>query len=129
METTLFDTKSEIYAGKNETTNKVFHTGGTTETKAPKRNGATTMPKELKWFACQAIRISLDGKEIERRSFPFFALSLEHARQELIGMKKAGHEMPFNEIWQYSCLNQQEKKFPKMKLEASKINIETGKKS
>jgi len=74
------------------------------------------------------VRLNLKG-EIESRSFPFFALSLEHARQELIAMQKHSGNMPFTDIFQYGALYEKQKKYPLFKKEDKKINIETGKKS
>lgn len=79
----------------------------------------------------QAVRISITGNEIELRSFPFFALSLEHARQQIIELTKTSKDRvcPYTDIYQYASLKQEASKHTKCKLEKDKINIITGKKS
>ena len=109
-------------------TNKSFHLDGHTETAPPKRGRTTKLPRELKWFACQAVKVSLDGSYIELRSFPFWALSLAHARSEILAAtQKDG--CPYTDIYQFAVLNEKAGQKAKCKIEANKINILTGKKS
>lgn len=74
------------------------------------------------------MRYSIDGKTIEFRSFPFWALSLEHARSEMVEMaKKEGgksvvtHVITFGE---YTETMQNHK----MRVIKGQINISTGEK-
>ena len=126
MDSQILELESEKIAPTNTNPNKTIHTNGHAETKAPQLGRAKKLPRELTWFACQAVRLSADGKTIELRSFPFFALSLEHARRELLEMQKAGHQQPYTDIYQFAALNQAAGKMAKCKLEANKINILTG---
>ena len=102
------------------------HANGNTETAPPKHGRTTELPRTLTWFACQAVRLDPEGV-IELRSFPFFALSLEHARVQLAEVtQKEG--CPYTHIFQYAFLYQESKKHTKCKLEKNSINIQTGKK-
>lgn len=69
-------------------------------------------------MACQAVRLSLDGQTVELRSFPFWALSLEAARLDLMRMvkEKGRTEMPYTHIFQYGILNQVHGKKSRMKI-------------
>jgi len=133
MDAALPRYEGPLFRTPDQNAEPLIHTKGSAETKTPKRNGATKLPKALTWTACQAVRLSLDGKQIEMRSFPFWALSLEAARLELVAMLKAkgSTEMPYTDIYQFGELNQVSGKMSKMKIQAGpkKINIETGKKS
>lgn len=129
MDAAISRNEGPLFRTANQNPEPTFHTRGQPETKAPKRPGATKLPTKLTWFACQAVRLSLDGKQIELRSFPFFALSLEHARSEILSLNKTNEPCPYTDIFQYAALHQESGKHPKMKLEATKINIETGRRS
>lgn len=126
MGTAVHQRQGTLFSNTNENPNTGVHTTGKPETKAPQRPGAKKLPTKVTWIACQAVRYSLDGKRIEFRSFPFWALSLEHARSEMIEMAKqeggksmVTHVISFGE---YTETMQHHK----MKVIKGQINIETG---
>lgn len=123
MDPSLLSLEGEHYT-RPQSTDPAVHTSGHTETTPPKRGSTKKLPRELTWFACQAVKLDLEGK-VRLRSFPFYAFSLEHARKELLEATRQ-EGCPYTHIFQYGALNQKSGHLSTFKMEKASINILTG---
>lgn len=82
----------------------------------------------MKWYAMQAVALDEYG-DVKFRTFPFWALSLEAARLDLIEMEKTQPSpITLTHIFQYGALHQKAGKVAKFNGEKNAIVIATGRK-
>jgi len=133
MDSALHQRESEPFALTADRTKRTANTDMGVHPRADvaparlERPSKAKLPRELTWFAVQAVNLDPDNGSIQLRSFPFWTMSLEMARMELLEMgKKDPHGCPYTHIFQYAALHQASGKMSKCKLEKSMINIGTG---
>ena len=124
MDTKILPNKNGVHSDpKNfDLTGERVHTRGRTETAAPQHT-RKEKHRELTWFACQAVRIDEEGM-ISFRSFPFFALSLAHAKSQLLEIAATTKEpLIYTHIFQYAALHEKSRKHAKCKIEKDSIKL------
>lgn len=108
-----------------EPTDEGFHLRLEAGPTAPERTRKNTLPRILNWVACQAVRFDSTNKYIDLRSFPFWALSIEHARRDLLEMAKV-EKQPYTHIYVLATLTEKQNKPARISKKLQCMNIKTG---